>query len=120
MLWLKEMNRDESKREIRRAKLGVEVNPVWEKYAVKVSEVVDNSGAAKAGIETGDIILKMDNYEFATVEELKFYLSKYNPGDTVTLSVLHNGEIKSVKVSLGEEIIYLDNKKDKKKENKDK
>jgi S1-C subfamily serine protease len=120
MQWLKEMNANESKEGVRRAKLGVDVEPVWERYAVKVSEVVDNSGASKAGIQTGDLILKMDNYEFATMEELKYYLSKYNPGDIVTLSVLHNGEIKSIKVSLGEEIIYPDNKKEKNKEKKDK
>ena len=112
--WIKEMN-EEGKEEIRIAKLGVDVDPVWDRYAVKVKEVVDNSGAANAGIETGDIILKMDNYEFATMEELKYYLSRYKPGDRVTLSLLHNSEVKSVKVRLGEEIVYLNYKKDKDK-----
>src|SRR5438045_3833830 len=99
--------------EIKRAKLGEDIEPVWEKYAVKVTAVIDNSGAEKAGVEEGDIILKMDNYEFATIEELKYYLSEYKPGEVVTLSLLHNGEEKTVKVTLGEEVIHFDKKKEK-------
>jgi S1-C subfamily serine protease len=110
MQWFREMEKKGFEGEIRRAKLGTDVEPVWERYAVKV---IDNSGAEKAGIEEGDIILKMDNYEFATIEELKYYLSKYQPGDVVTLSLLHNGEAKTVKVTLGEELIHFDKKKEK-------
>ena len=113
MEWFREMEKKGFEGEIRRAKLGADVEPVWDRYAVKVTEVIDNSGAEKAGIETGDIILKMDNYEFATIEELKYYLSKYQPGDVVTLSLLHNGEEKTVKVTLGEEVIHFDKKKEK-------
>ncbi len=116
MQWFREMEEKGFKGKIKRAKLGANVEPVWDRYAVKVTQVNDNSGAEKAGIETGDIILKMDNYEFATMEELKYYLSKYNPGDVVTLSVLHNGELRTLKVTLGEEIIYFDHKKEKDKQ----
>lgn len=113
MLWMREWNKGRD--EIKRANLGVNVDPVWERYAVKVAKVSENSAAANAGIKPGDTILKMDNYEFATIEELKYYLSKYNPGDLVTLTVLREGKLESVKVTLGEEVIHL-NKKDKDKE----
>jgi hypothetical protein len=53
------------------------------------------------------------------MEELKYYLSKYKPGDVVTLSVMHNGEIKPVRFSLGEEVLNLNSKEDNDK-NKDK
>lgn len=112
--WLREV-KPQTNDEIKVAQLGVDVEPDWERYAVKVTEVIENSGAADAGIETGDVITAMDNYQFATMEELRYYLFKYNPGDVVTLSILHNGESKQVKVNLGEEIIYLNDKKDKDK-----
>lgn len=116
MQWFREMEEKGFEGKIKRATLGAAIEPVWDRYAVKVTGLSENSGAEKAGIETGDIILKMDNYEFATIEELKYYLSKYNPGDMVTLSILHNGEPRTVIVTLGEEVIYFNHKKEKYKQ----
>jgi S1-C subfamily serine protease len=113
MRWLTEMGNGA---EVQRAKLGIEVDPDWEKYAVVVTDFSDNSAAENAGLEKGDIILKMDNYEFATIEELKYYLSKYQPGDKVNLSIDRRGEKRSIEVTLGKEVIHLEKKnKDKEK-----
>ncbi len=113
MAWLKNMG---TEAEIQRAKLGVDVDPDWIKYAVVVTGFSDNSAAENAGVQKGDVILKMDNYQFATIEELKYYLSKYQPGDKVNLYIDHGGEKKSIEVTLGKEMIHLEKKnKDKEK-----
>jgi S1-C subfamily serine protease len=114
MRWLKEMGEDA---EIQRAKLGIDVEPNWERYAVVVTEFSDLSSAETAGLEKGDVILKMDDFQFATIEELKYYLSKYQPGDTVILYIERGGKKMSMPVTLGKEIIHLEKKnKDKYKE----
>ncbi len=97
-------------REIKKARLGVSVKSLWEPYAVEITEFTRDSPAEKAGLKPGDIILKMDNYHFATLEELKYYLSKYKPGDEVILYVSSGNEQKYIKVTLGEEIIHVRNK----------
>lgn len=113
MQWLKKMKLKGFEGDVIITTLGVDVESVWNDYAVKVTEVINNSGAEQAGIKTGDIILKMDNYEFATIEELKYYLSKYKPGDVVTLLVIQNGEKKNMRATLGKETIHINDVKNK-------
>lgn len=98
----------------RRAKLGVNVESMWEQYALLVTGFTDNSPAQNAGLQMGDVILKLDNYEFATMEELKFYLSKYKTADVVTLTIKRDGLQKLIKVTLGTEIKYTKETKEKK------
>ena len=111
MVWLKDSGKE---LEIQRAKLGIDVEPNWEKYAVVVTEFTDNSPAETAGVKKGDVILRMDDYRFATMEELKYYLSKYQPGDTVILHIDRAAQQMSIPVVLGKEIIHFE-KKDKDK-----
>ncbi len=95
--------------EVKKAILGVHIKSIWEPYAVLITEFTKNSPAQAAGLKIGDTILRMDNYEFATLEELKYYLSKYKPGDIVTLHIQSVKEKKYIKVTLGEEIIRMRN-----------
>lgn len=114
--WINELQ-DKGISEIRRARLGVEVEPVWDKYAVEVTGFIDNSPAKQAGLEKGDIIMKMNDYEFATTEELKYNLSQLKPGDVANLTIMRNGRQQSIPVKLGEEIYRIFHKeKDKMKD----
>jgi len=65
-----------------------------------VSEVQKESGAEKAGIKSGDIIKKIDNTEITKFADLKGFLSTKRPDDVVNVTVLRNGEIKTLPVTL--------------------
>ena len=54
---------------------------------VYVAQVIEGSGAEKAGIVAGNIISKVDEKTVATMEELKSCIGAYQVGDTVTLTV---------------------------------
>lgn len=72
---------------------GVDVTEeVSEQYhmpkGVYVAQVVEGSGAKKAGIITGNIISKVEKEEVDSMEELKEAISEYQVGDTVNVTVL--------------------------------
>lgn len=114
MFWINDL-KEKGVTEVKRARLGVEVEPVWDKYAVEVTGFTDVSPARQAGLEKGDIIISMNNYEFATMEELKYNLSQLKPRDVANLTVLHNGVQKSIPVTLGEETYRISHEKEKDK-----
>jgi S1-C subfamily serine protease len=50
----------------------------------------------------GDVILAIDGRQVLTGEDLSSYLTQTSPGDTVTLTILRDGERMEVEVELGE------------------
>ncbi len=66
-----------------------------------VANVSADSGAAKAGIQAGDIILKADGKEIIKASDLPIIIGSKKPGDIIDLSVLRNGNTSNVKVTLG-------------------
>jgi serine protease Do len=62
--------------------------------------VVADGPAAKGGVQEGDIITKINDVTVDTLHPLDAVLSQFSPGDTVTLTVLRNGETKTLKVTL--------------------
>ena len=68
-------------------------------YVVSVEEY---SAAEKAGLKSGDIIVKIDNQEIKTMNELNTIKNNHSIGDKVTLSVYRNGDYKDISVTLGE------------------
>lgn len=54
---------------------------------VYVTQVNEDSPAAKAGIEAGDIITSVDGTPVTSMEELSSLLDGYNEGDTITLGL---------------------------------
>ena len=65
-----------------------------------VSEVQNESGAEKAGIKSGDIIKRIDNTEITKFADLRGFLSTKRPDDIVNVTVLRNGEEKTLPVTL--------------------
>lgn len=57
--------------------------------------------SAKAGIEKGDIIVKIGEYDVTSVAELRYYLYKYKPKDTIEIKVIRGKSNKIFKVTLG-------------------
>jgi putative serine protease PepD len=65
--------------------------------------VVAGSPAAKAGLEPGDVITKIDNKTVANSDGFISVISTYQPGNTVTLTVRtpHATGTKQIQVTLG-------------------
>jgi len=74
-----------------------------------VNDVMPNSGAGKAGIQPGDVILKIDNMKVNASNELQNYVAKKRAGDQVTILVLRDGKKLTKTVTLkprdGEDLI---------------
>ena len=69
---------------------------------VLAEEVVPGGPSDKAGLRSGDEILKMDGKETKTREDLIAELQKHKPGDVVTLTIKRGSEEKEIKLTLGE------------------
>lgn len=64
--------------------------------------VIPGSPADKAGIEENDIITKVDDTDIDGNHPLNVVLRKMAVGDVITLTVLHNGDEKTVQATLVE------------------
>lgn len=66
-----------------------------------IIEVTKGAAAEKAGLQPGDVIMKIDNYSLDENQPLVSVLTHYKPGDKVTLSVLRAGKLLQVPLTLG-------------------
>ena len=69
---------------------------------VIVIEAVDDGPCKNAGIEKGDVIVKVGKYDVKNVAELRYYLYKYNPKDKIDIVVKRGKDSKTFSVVLGE------------------
>jgi serine protease Do len=67
-----------------------------------VDEPEAGSPAAKAGIVAGDVITAVDGKDVRNSRDLARRIASIAPGTSVTLAVLHNGENKTVSLTLGQ------------------
>jgi len=65
-----------------------------------VSEVLPNSGSAKAGIKPGDIIVSLNGKTLSSFAELRSRIATTEPGATVKLGLLREGKPLEVQVTL--------------------
>lgn len=95
---------------VQRAFIGVRITEVSQQIAdesdldqisgVYVSDLTPGGAAAEAGIEAGDIILRVQGNEVKTVPELQEQVSRYRPGDQIDVSVWRKGKEKRIPVVL--------------------
>ena len=64
---------------------------------VFISEVTDGGSAEKAGVKTGDVILKIGTREVNSVAELQEEIGKRRPGDKVSLTIRTKGGSEEIK-----------------------
>lgn len=96
--------------EVQRAYMGVSIQDIDSKVAeqLKIDKIegvyvngLSQQGAAdNAGVQAGDIILKIQDFAVNTVAELLGQLSKYRPGDKVNISVKRKGDVKDLAITL--------------------
>ena len=68
---------------------------------VVVVSTEDNGPSAKTGLEKGDVIVKIGEYDVTSVAELRYYLYKYKPNDTIEIKAIRGKTNKTFKVTLG-------------------
>jgi 2-alkenal reductase len=68
---------------------------------VLIEEVVSGSAAAQAGLQPGDVILRVNDLELGEEHPLANVLTNFKPGDNVTLTLLRDGRTEQVDVTLG-------------------
>jgi S1-C subfamily serine protease len=64
--------------------------------------IFEDSPAAEAGLEDGDIITAIDGQAVDATHPLDLALLNHAPGDTITLTVLRDGASQEISVTLGE------------------
>ena len=69
---------------------------------VYIRTIEENSPAAQADLKVGDIITKIEGEQISTIEQLNRIKNTHAIGETITLTVIRNGEEKDVSVVLGE------------------
>ena len=67
-----------------------------------VRSVQPNSPAADAGLEQGDVIIGMDGEKFDDSRELRLGIAAEQPGSTLRLAVIRDGDERTIPVRLGE------------------
>ena len=63
--------------------------------------VVAGGPADTGGVKQGDIITRINDQTIDTLHPLDAVLSQFSPGDTVTLTILRDGQTVTAKVTLG-------------------
>ena len=66
---------------------------------VFVSNVQDNSAAAKAGLQMGDVIIKVGDTDISTMEDLTAVKKQYTAGDTTTFTIDRKGQTLTMDVT---------------------
>jgi serine protease Do len=97
---------------VSRGWIGVQIQPVTDDIAdslgmkkaegALVAEPQANGPAAKAGIESGDVITRVNDQPVRDARELARTIGGLAPGANVKLVVLHKGQDKIVSLTLGE------------------
>lgn len=68
---------------------------------VVVVQAEQGSGAAEAGLTTGDVITKIDDKEVENSAYLRYELYQHQAGDTIKITYIRNGKENTVNVKLG-------------------
>jgi hypothetical protein len=79
--------------------MGVMPDYAYEGIGMRIDGVSDGRPAFKAGILKGDVLKKLDGMEVKNVEEYMKILSTFKKGDTTTVEILRNKEVKNLAVT---------------------
>ena len=95
---------------VQRAYIGVSIQDIDSKFAtfknikqlngIYVNGVNAGGSAQEAGIEEGDVITKVQEMPVGSVSELQEQISRYRPGDKISVVVIRNNKELNVPVTL--------------------
>jgi len=75
-------------------------NPNIKGYGVVITKTLPGTPAEKAGMESGDVIQKIDKTDLNNGQTLGGVLQLHSPGDTVKMTVLRDGSTVDLSVTL--------------------
>jgi len=70
---------------------------------IYVSQISPYSAAEKAGIRIGDVVIEFNGEKVTTIDELNQKKEAFKVGDTVTLTIIRDGQKKKISLTLTEE-----------------
>jgi serine protease Do len=79
---------------------------------VKIEGIIKNSGAEEAGLESGDIVTKIDGETVQSVAEIKAILKDKKAGDVVEVRYLRNETENTTNITLGSKKVMVRKPKD--------
>jgi putative serine protease PepD len=74
--------------------------PDADREGARVQQVTPNGAAAAAGLQSGDLIVKVGETEVSSVDELILAVRQNDVGDTVTLTYVRDGQTRTAEVTL--------------------
>ena len=86
---------------IEHAYLGVATQDASGTTGASLTEVRTGTPAARAGLESGDVVTKIGGESVESADELRKLIDSKQPGDKVELTVERDGETQTVTVTLG-------------------
>ena len=81
--------------------LGVSFDGRIEADGLPLGAIIPGTGAADAGLREGDIIVRMDASAIDSFDDLRRFLERRKPGDTVNVLYLRDGADHTVPITLG-------------------
>ena len=97
----------------KRGFLGVQLTPMTSELrahmgapddaGVLVSKVEEDSPAARAGLEVGDVITAVDQENVESVRDLQHAIASRADGDLATLEIYRDGRLEQITATLGEQ-----------------
>jgi len=106
------INQLKDKGSVSRGWIGVQIQPVTPEIAdslglkkaegALVAEPQSDGPAAKAGIESGDVITAVNGIPVKDARELARTIGGFAPGNSVKINVMHKGQDKVVSLTLGQ------------------
>ncbi|HJV06272.1 MAG TPA: DegQ family serine endoprotease [Chromobacteriaceae bacterium] len=105
-------NQIKAKGKVSRGQLGINIQEVSQELAQSfglprpsgalVVRVDPNGPASKAGLQTGDIILRLDDHNIESSKDLPMMVGSMQPGAKIKLTVWRKGQQRTVQATLGE------------------
>jgi membrane-associated protease RseP (regulator of RpoE activity) len=82
------------------AALGVYVNDYSDDASCTISSLIDQGGAQEAGMQDGDVIKKINEFDISDFSSLHDALSHFQPGDVVTVKYQRGEKNQKARVEL--------------------
>ncbi len=87
---------------VRKVKTGVVPDFAFNGEGVKVSDMLDNSPATRAGLKIGDVIKKVNGKKIHGLREYSDMLKSFSPGEKAVFTILREGKELNVEIILEE------------------
>ena len=79
--------------------VGADLRAGWD--GVRLGSIVPGSAAEQAGLQAGDVLVRLDDTSLPAFSDLRALIGRHRPGDTLPLIYLRDGLDRATSVTLG-------------------